>query len=186
MNGAMDNLAVPELLVTFMDGEVMSAEAALIDFNSPILRLTAVEPGDNNREFISPLSSIKYLVFGGEEEEPEGSGEQLGKVVLHFTDHEVIRAYAGRDTLGGPFGVIYNLVDPQRRVRRRIGVPYSSVKAIFTVKRWDSRGKEPGDTFARVARILAEREAEARAIKDGRTVAKPHRRTPLLERTRRR
>jgi hypothetical protein len=176
---------VPEVLVTFMDGEVMSADTGLVDFHSPVLVLKAVEPGTNNREFIVPLSSIKYLVFGGEEEEPEGSDERLGKMVLHFTDHEVIRAYAGRNTLGGPLGVIYSLVDPQRRVRRRIGVPYSSVKAIFSVKRWDSRGREPGQTFARVAKILAEREAQGRALKGGKP-AVARRRTPLLERTRRR
>jgi hypothetical protein len=177
---------MPEVLVTFMDGEVMPAEAPLIDFHSAILRLNAVEPGDNNREFIVPLTSVKYLVFGGEEEEPEGAREQLGKVVIHFTDHEVIRAYAGRDTLGGPHGIIYTLLDPERRVRRRIGVPYSSVKAIFKVKRWDSRGREPGETFARVARILAERERAMAAAKAGRPLAVKRRQTPLLERARRR
>jgi hypothetical protein len=166
---------MPEVLLTFMDGEVITAQAPLIDFHSSILRLTSVEPGDNNRDFIAPLSSIKYLVFGGEEEVSEPPPRDPDqKVVIHFTDHEVIRAYAGRDTLGGPHGIVYTLVDPQRTVRRRIGVPYTSVKAIFKVKRWDSRGRVAGPTFSRVARILAEREAG-----DG---AKPPRRTPILER----
>ncbi len=168
---------MPEVLLTFMDGEVISAEAPLIDFHSAILRLTSLEPGDNNRDFIAPLSSIKYMVFGGEEEEPELPLDDLmGKVVIHFTDHEVIRAYAGRDTLGGPHGIIYTVVDPERRVRRRIGVPYTSVKAIFSVKRWDSRGRVPGKTFSRVAKILAEREAGV--------VLDHRRRMPVLERTR--
>ncbi|HEV3234703.1 MAG TPA: hypothetical protein VG329_09170 [Candidatus Dormibacteraeota bacterium] len=166
---------MPEIILTFMDGEVLTANAPLIDFHSPILRLTAVEPGDNNRDFIAPLSSVKYLIFGGEEEEPEPPDEPLGKVVIHFVDHEVIRAYAGRDTLGGHYGIIYSLVDQERRVRRRIGVPYTSVKAIFRVKRWDSRGKTPGKTFARVAKILAERER-------GDAAAAQPRRTPILER----
>jgi hypothetical protein len=175
---------MPEVLVTFMDGEVVGANGPLIDFHSPVLVLSTVEPGGNNPEFIVPLTSVKYLIFGGEEEEPEGRQEQLSKVVIHFSDHEVIRAYAGRDTLGGPHGIIYTLLDPERRVRRRIGVPYSAVKAIFKVKRWDSRGREPGETFARVARILAERERTAAAAKAGRPVGTKRRRAPLLERTR--
>jgi hypothetical protein len=173
---------MPEVLIAFMDGEVMPAEAPLIDFHSPILRLTGVEPKDNNRELIVPLSSVKYIVFGGEEDEPDGSTEELGKVVIHFTDHEVIRAYAGRDTLGGPHGIIYSLLDPARKVRRRLGVPYTSVKAIFRVQRWDSRGREPGETFARVARILAEREERLRAEQAGLEFDPPHR-ASLLDRT---
>ena len=70
---------MPEILVTFMDGEVVAAEAPLIDFHSPILRLTAIQPGDNNRDFLVPLTSVKYLVFGGEEEEPEEPAELLGR-----------------------------------------------------------------------------------------------------------
>ena len=176
---------MPEVLVAFLDGEVVPAEAPLIDFHSPVLQLTAVEPGGNNRELIAPLSSIKYLVFGGEEEVAEGEAPAQAKVVIHFTDHEIIRAYAGRDTLGGPHGIIYSLLDPDRMVRRRIGVPYSAVKAIFKVKRWDSRGAHPGPTFARVARILAEREARERLDKAGKPATEP-RRTPLLDRSTRR
>ena len=102
--------------------------------------------------------------------------------MIHFVDHEVIRAYAGRDTLGGPHGIIYSLVDPERRVRRRIGVPYSSVKAIFKVKRWDSRGSKPSQTFTRVAKILADREGEARA--SGTDASAIPRRRPILDRAR--
>ncbi|MEA2647376.1 MAG: hypothetical protein QOE92_2459 [Chloroflexota bacterium] len=176
---------MPEVLVAFLDGEVVPAEAPLIDFQSPVLNLTAIEPGGNNRELIAPLSSIKYLVFGGEEEVGEGDLPAQAKVVIHFSDHEIIRAYAGRDTLGGPHGIIYSLLDPDRMVRRRIGVPYSAVKAIFKVKRWDSRGAQPSPTFARVAKILAERESRERLGKVGKTPATP-RRTPLLDRSSRR
>jgi hypothetical protein len=172
---------VPEILLTFLDGEVFPAEAPLIDFTQPVLTVTSTEPGGNNRELVVPLSSVKYIVFGGEEHEVEPEAES-GKVVIHFVDHEVLRAYAGRQTLGGPYGVIYNLVDPQRMVRRRLGVPYTAVKAIFKVKTWDSRGAEPGHTFSQVARILSDRDVANRVERAGRTV--PRRRgRPLLDRT---
>jgi len=173
---------MPEVLLTFTDGEVIAAESDLIDFSRPVLNLVSAEPGGNNRELTVPLSSVKYIIFGGEEELDEAE-EQLGKVVIHFTDHEVMRAYAGRSTLGGPLGVIYTLVDPRRQVRRRIGVPYSSVKAIFKVRRWDSRDKAKTLTAENVAGILAQREDTARAKRAGKPASK-RRPQPLLDRTR--
>jgi hypothetical protein len=172
---------MPEVLLTFLDGEVMAAETELIDFTKAVLGVTSTSPGGNNRELLVPLSSVKYVVFGGEEELEEDV-EHLGKVVIHFTDHEVMRAYAARDILGGPLGIIYTLIDPARRVRRRIGIPYSAVKAIFKVQRWDSRGRQ-GLTYGKVARILAQREGAARGEKAGKPQARPRRR-PLLERAR--
>lgn len=174
---------MPEILLTFLDGEVFPAEAPLVDFTQPVLTVTSTAPGGNNRELVVPLSSVKYIVFGGEETDPAPHLEN-GKVVIHFVDHEVIRAYAGRQTLGGQYGVIYNLVDPERRVRRRLGVPYTAVKAIFKVKTWDSRGAEPGHTFSQVARILSERDIANRLERTGPTAPRP-RRQPLLDRTRR-
>ena len=173
---------LPEILLTFLDGEVMPAEAPLVDFTQPVLTVTSTEPATNNRELIVPLSSVKYIVFGGEEEQELGEPLDGGKVVIHFVDHEVLRAYAGRQTLGGPYGVIYNLVDPDRQVRRRLGVPYTSVKAIFKVKAWDSRGEEPGHTFSQVARILSERDVHAREDRAGKGKSRK-RRQPLLDRT---
>ncbi|MFN2466393.1 MAG: hypothetical protein ABR598_09045 [Candidatus Dormibacteria bacterium] len=172
---------MPEILITFLDGEVLPADATLIDFTQPVLTVTSNEPGGNNRELIVPLSSVKYIVFGGEEADPEPEPE-TGKMVIHFADHEVLRAYAGRQTLGGQYGVIYSLVDPTRSVRRRLGVPYTAVKAIFKVKSWDSRGQEPGHTYSQVVRILSEREVVARTERAGKGVPKK-RRQPLLERT---
>ena len=173
---------MPDFLLTFLDGEVMTASADLIDFHRPVLNFVQVDPGGNNREMTVPLSSLKYVVFGGEEEQLE-SLEHLSKVVIHFVDHEVIRAYASRDHLGGPLGIIYSLVDPERQVRRQMGVPYSAVKAIFRVKSWDSRGRPESKTFARVAKILAEREGQARAERAGQAAPR-RRRTPLMDRTR--
>ena len=172
---------MPEFLLAFIDGEVIAGQTDLIDFHRSILQVTATEPGGNNREMLVPLTSIKYIVFGGEEDLTEAV-EDLGKVVIHFNDHEIMRAYAERDTLGGPLGVIYNLVDPQRRVRRRIGIPYTAVKAIFRVQSWDSRSRRTGLTYERVAQILARREDTARVERVGRPVQRPRRR-PLLDRT---
>jgi hypothetical protein len=172
---------VPEVLLTFMDGEVLRCEAPLIDFSTTVLDIVAVEPGGNNREIRVPLTSIKYIIFGGEEEVTDAAGEQLGKVVIHFVDHDVMRAFAGRNTLGGPLGIIYTLIDPNRHVRRQLGVPYSAVKAIFKVKQWDSRGK-PQRSGDKVAKILASRELQARADRIG-TGGPVKRKTPLLDRT---
>jgi hypothetical protein len=172
---------VPEVLLTFMDGEVLRAEAPLIDFTSTVLDIVSVEPGGNNREIRVPLTSLKYVIFGGEEEVADAASEQLGKVVIHFTDHDVMRAYAGKNTLGGPLGIIYTLIDPKRHVRRQLGVPYSAVKAIFKVKQWDSRGK-PQRSGDRVAKILADRELQARAERIGKG-GPARRKTPLLDRT---
>jgi hypothetical protein len=129
-----------------------------------------------------PLSSLKYIVFGGEEE-PQLDEELRAKVVIHFVDGEVIRAYADKNTLGGQYGIIYSLIDPERQVQRRIGVPYSAVKAIFKVRKWDSRRPDAGDSFVKVAKILARREESARAERAGKPSG-PKRRRPLLERTR--
>jgi hypothetical protein len=170
---------LPEALLTFLDGEVLRAETPLIDFHSPVLDIVAAEPGGNNREITVPLSSLKFIIFGGEEETEPQPTDKLGKVVIHFTDHDVMRAYADRNVLGGPHGVIYSLIDPERQVRRQLGVPYSAVKAIFKVKRWDSRDRPSSLAPDSVARILAIREAAGQ----GRQAAV--RQTPLYDRTRR-
>jgi hypothetical protein len=131
---------VPEVRLTFLDGEVLAAETQLIDFSQPVLRAIAIN-ASNNEELTIPLSSVKYIVMSGPEDEIEVGGDDLGKVVIHFSDGEALRAYAARETLGGLYGVIYNLIEPQRKEQRRIGVPYTAVKAIFKVKQWEGRGK---------------------------------------------
>jgi hypothetical protein len=172
---------VPDVLITFHDGEVLRADAPLIDFHQPILVVSATELRANNREVTIPLSSIKFLVFGGEEATAE-PGEETSRVVIHFSDHDIMRAYAGRNVLGGPYGIIYTLWDAENMIRRQIGIPYNSVKAIFKVRRWDSRAKSEGPTYARVARILSDREDHERAERAGRPTARK-RKTPLLDRT---
>ena len=174
---------MPEVLLTFHDGEVMPANTDLIDFTRTLLTVTTSEPGSTNREMTVPLTSLKYIVFGGEEELDQPL-ETLHKVVIHFVDHEVMRAYAARDTLGGPLGIIYTLVDPARKVRRRIGVPYTSIKAIFHVQTWDSRARQRVLTYDRVAKILARREETARVERAGAKEAPRTRRKPLLDRAR--
>jgi hypothetical protein len=105
-----------------------------------VLRARTID-ASNNEDLTIPLSSLKYIVMGGPEDELEVGGGDLGKVVIHFSDGEALRAYAARDTLGGPYGVIYNLIEPVRGAQRRIGVPYTAVKAIFKVREWEGRGK---------------------------------------------
>ncbi|HXA41827.1 MAG TPA: hypothetical protein VNV65_02825 [Candidatus Solibacter sp.] len=131
---------MPEVRLTFLDGEVLAAETELIDFSQPVVRARAADDS-NNEELTIPLSSLKYIVMSGPEDEIEVGGGDLGKVVIHFTDGEALRAYAARDTLGGLYGVIYSLIEPQRKQQRRIGVPYTAVKAIFKVRQREGRGK---------------------------------------------
>ena len=175
---------MPEVLLTFLDGEVMRAEAALIDFHQPVLTVQSLETKGNNREVTVPLSSLKYVIFGGETEADPTSTHDLTKVAIHFSDHEVLRAYVARDTLGGPHGVIYTLWDPEQKVQRQIGVPYSAVKAIFKVKRWDSRARSQDEGYRKLAHILSEREEKARGTRGGEARV-VRRRTPLLDRTER-
>ena len=128
---------MPEVHLTFLDGEVIRAETDLIDFGQPVVKALALDGDSNNEELTIPLSSLKYIVMSGAEAPSED--DVMAKMVIHFTDHEVLRAYAGRDILGGPYGVIYTLVEPKGKVRRRIGVPYTAVKAIFKVKDWNGK-----------------------------------------------
>jgi hypothetical protein len=132
---------MPEVRLTFLDGEVVPVDTELIDFGQPVIKAFSIQKGSNNEELTVPLSSVKYIVMEPGEGEGDADAGELGKVVIHFTDHEVLRVYAGRDTLGGPYGVIYTLIEPGRRSRRRIGVPFTAVKAIFKVKDWEGRGK---------------------------------------------
>ncbi len=120
---------------------MVPVDSELIDFGQPVIKARSMQPGSNNEELTVPLSSVKYIVMAAPDGEPEADVVELGKVVIHFSDHEVLRAYTGRETLGGTYGVIYDLIEPGRHMHRRIGVPYSAVKAIFKVKDWDGRGK---------------------------------------------
>ena len=158
------------VLVIFHDGEVLHARIADLSFGLPVLNaeITGVDP--NNERALIPLSAVRMMIVGEIEAAPGGSVlESWDRAAFHFVDGQVLRARISPDTTLGVFGGTWLVVEPGSDERRRLAIPYSSLKGVFQLRSWDSR--PAGERAARAAgapphldqvvRALAERETQA-------------------------
>jgi hypothetical protein len=53
---------VPEVHLTFLDGEMVPVETKLIDLGHPVTRARVIHPRTNNEDLTVPLSRLKYIV----------------------------------------------------------------------------------------------------------------------------
>jgi hypothetical protein len=160
---------VEPVLVIFHDGEVLHARIADLSLALPVLdaEITGVDP--NNERALVPLSAIRMMIVGEIESAPGGSVlESWDRAAFHFVDGQVLRARISPDTTLGVFGGTWVVVEPDSDERRRLAIPYSSLKGVFQLRSWDSR--PAGERAARAAgaaphldqvvRALAERESQ--------------------------
>jgi len=171
------------MVISFMDGEVLHVDAPELTFELAILEaeLRGVDP--NGERAIFAVSAIRQLLVGDPRPAPPvDEVESWDRAAFHFTDGQVLRASIAPQALLGRFGGVWDVVEPDARLVRTIGIPYAALKGVFRIRQWDSRRPGERDEDGRLeqlARILAEREATA-----GGALAAPHRRA-LLARMRR-
>ena len=178
---------MPQVVVSFHDGEVLHAATPELTFDRPILQADVESMDSNSDRALLPLGAIRQLIVG--EAEPAPPPEVLetwDRAAFHFLDGQVLRAFIAPDVVLGRHGGIWRIVERGSTELHVLAVPYSSLKGVFRLRGWDSRPRaerEARDAGAPVhlehtVRALAERDQRARRHP-------PVTRSPLLDRVQR-
>ncbi|MGH7775659.1 MAG: hypothetical protein ACREPI_00565 [Candidatus Dormibacterales bacterium] len=138
--------------VTFFDDERMEGLAKDLTFDELDFLLDVDDTSgiENNETAWIPLSAVKVVELPTQEEPP---GEApLRKVAIRFLDGEVIRGHIDGVLERHRYGLILHLYgESSQDPARRLGIPFSAVKALFYLKEFDSRGADaagmPSDAY---------------------------------------
>jgi hypothetical protein len=172
---------MPQVLISFMDGEILNAETPEITFDLAVLEAELRSVDSNAERALIPVSAIRQMLVGEPREAPPS--DQIAtwdRAAFHFVDGHVMRASISPEAMLGRHGGVWQLVEPGARELRTVAIPYTALKGVFHIRRWDSRPPVERTPFGRVdqlARILAERDAQS--------VTGVPARKPLLSRMRR-
>ncbi|HVA21087.1 MAG TPA: hypothetical protein VNN74_03190 [Candidatus Micrarchaeia archaeon] len=156
---------MPDVVVSFLDGEVLYGTVPALQMEDPFLDLAVENLGSNARRALIPLTSLRQILVGGNPPVPSAKElERLPRVALRFTDGQVERAFVATPARLQRFGAVWDLVDPAAEQRRLVGVPYTAIKAAFYIRHWDSRpparrraGPEGGGESDQLASVHAAR-----------------------------
>jgi hypothetical protein len=158
------------VVISFLDGEVLFAETPEITFDLPVIEAQVDNVDANSEQALIPTTAIRQIIVGPTDPAPDAATlESWDKAVFHFLDGQLLRAHIAPDAALGRHGGIWRLVERGSDELRTLAIPYTSLKAVFRVRVWDSRSA--GERAARdagvsphldtVVRALAEREMRA-------------------------
>ena len=133
------------MTVRFIDGEVLNGSSEAANLQKMGFPVALPEDGNNQIAWVS-LASIKYVLFPDSIHElgAVDPREQMmmTKVVLHFSDGEIMRTYKDDSFQQDGEGFNLRIWEPQASGLIRVIVSLHALKAIFFVKEWDSRTSE--------------------------------------------
>ena len=102
---------------------------------------------------------------------------KAGKVAIRFLDGEVLRGHLDGTLERHRYGVVLHLhAEHSDSPVRKLGIPFSAVKALFFVREFDARGEEAGTaseaylarrTMAPLLDVLEEMDMLTRLHRDG-------------------
>src|SRR6266542_1756485 len=131
--------------IRFFDDETMSGHARELDFDEPdfLVDVDDVAGIENNETAWIPLSAVKWVELPlAEVHEPE---TPTRKVAIRFLDGEVLRGHIDGALQRHRYGVVLHLhAEQSDSPIRKLGIPFSAVKALFFVREFDARGDEAG------------------------------------------
>lgn len=158
---------MPQVVISFLDGEVLFAETPEVTFELPVLEARVENVDANSEQALIPTTAIRQIMVGEVEDVPDqATVERWDKAVFHFLDGQILHAYIEPEALLGRHGGIWRLVERGTDELRTLAIPYSSLKGVFRVRVWDSRpaseraARQAGVSphLDAVVRVLAERE----------------------------
>jgi hypothetical protein len=159
---------VPEVIVSFLDGELLYGDLPLLHMDDPFLEIELQSLGGNLKQALVPVSAVRQIDATGTPPPPSDKPlEQMAKVALHFLDGQVQRALVVTPASLQRFGAIWDVVETATGERRIFAVPYTSLKAAFYVRHWDTRRPEartgsPAEVEQRRLAELHDRRSKAR------------------------
>lgn len=150
-----------KVTVRFFDDENLEGHARELDFDEPDFLLEVHDPSglDNNEMAWVPLTAVKWI------ELPPSAAHQpetpARKVAIRFLDGEVLRGHVDGALERHRYGIILHLHAENLEKAgsgngaRRLGIPFSAVKALFYLREFD--GRQPEDQGGAPESYLARR-----------------------------
>lgn len=131
---------MPEVVVSFTDGEILYGELPLLHMDDPFLDLDLHTLDGNARQALVPVSAVRQIdLTKVAQPGAEVDLKVLARVALHFTDGQVLRAHVVAPASLQRFGSVWDIIDAKSREHKICAIPYTSLKAAFYVRRWDTR-----------------------------------------------
>ena len=157
-----------KLVVRFLDSEVLEGTPEGADLNSPdfLLRISGEE--SNNHAAQVPLAAVKRLqLSSGPADEHATEADKM--VALRFRDGEVLRGYLNGSLRNHPYGISLSIYSPDKTTMETIAIPFTSLKAVFYLKEWDSRKGDlaDGEDGPPLVQLLGDMKSLSRMRDDG-------------------
>lgn len=164
---------MPEVIISFLDGETLYGEVPVLHMDDPFLEVELHTLDGNTRQALVPVSAVRQIDANSVPLLEEGQDiKEMPRVALHFLDGQVFRAHVVAPAALQRFGAVWDVVEAGREDHRILAIPYTSLKAAFYVRHWDTRRPEDrqGVSADSERRKLAEIQARrSRAALQGKT-----------------
>src|ERR1700736_964535 len=165
-----------KVVVRFFDDETLEGVARDLDFDEPDFLVEVDDAGglENNETAWIPLTAVKWVELPRDK---DLSDTPTRKVAIRFLDGEVLRGHLDGTLERHRYGVVLHLhAEATDSPVRKLGIPFSAVKALFFVREFDARGEEAGTaseaylarrTMAPLLDVLEEMDMLTRLHRDG-------------------
>ncbi|MGH7643312.1 MAG: hypothetical protein ACRENX_09955 [Candidatus Dormibacteria bacterium] len=131
---------MPEVVVSFLDGEVLYGELPLLHMDDPFVDLDLHTLDGNARQALVPVSGVRQIDLTKVPQLGEQVDlKELARVALHFVDGQVLRAHVVTPASLQRFGSVWDIIDAKSREHKICAIPYTALKGAFYVRRWDTR-----------------------------------------------
>ncbi len=129
-----------EVVLSFLDGEVLYGELPLLHMDDPFVDLDLHTLDGNARQALVPVSGLRQIdLIKVAQPDDEVDLKQLARVALHFIDGQVLRAHVVTPASLQRFGSVWDIIDAKSREHKICAIPYTALKGAFYVRRWDTR-----------------------------------------------
>src|SRR5207245_10823669 len=161
----------------FFYDETLERVARDLDFAEPDFLVEVDDAGglENNETDCIPLTAVKWVELPRDQN--LASETPTRKVAIRFLDGEVLRGHLDGTLERHRYGVVLHLHGEQADSPiRKLGIPFSAVKALFFIREFDARGEEAGSaseaylarrTMAPLLDVLEEMDMLTRLHRDG-------------------
>jgi len=131
---------VLEVVVSFLDGELLYGELPLLQMDDPFVDLDLHTLDGNARQALIPVSGLRQIDLI-KVAQPGSAVDlhQLARVALHFIDGQVLRAHVVTPASLQRFGSVWDIIDAKSGEHKICAIPYTALKGAFYVRRWDTR-----------------------------------------------
>jgi hypothetical protein len=127
-----------KLTVRFLDNEVIEGSAEGVDLDEPDFHLSVEQPFDNNTSAWIPMNAVKKISLDSGPADDHAAGADK-MVALRFQDGEIMRGYLNASLEHRRYGLKMTLYSIDKQSMDKVAIPYTSLKALFYLKSWDSR-----------------------------------------------